>query len=515
MPDILFIVDAAMKLLLGAAFFVLFTIQVYPMRERPLKTNFFPIAMLAGCIASAILLIETILWELNPIEENRTAFHLFALIFLQLYAYFWYLHYESNINFAVPKWGNVTFLSLITLNLMIASLYFVETSFEILPASSEFWSFLGVSGDQGRIVTIIGQLTIFTWVPICGVVLNRVYRNNLVELKKITPAEFLSIMIQLIAATMVLLGNLLVALRIDDDVVSSLLIIPGILLLFIGVLSLNLSYLLFKPPHIQSPPIPPIQPSPIRPDHYEKLLSAFADKKGKLKAQIEEYASAPVTDLMPKKLPSTALFILIHILNSEGSSSYAKSIEADLGLGKSTVSYNLSLLEEESLVERKTELLGDDHRLKAITISKKGFEYLFTFYLKLEPHFKPSEKVSKRFMKKYVEGLFDEAVNILFDTFPPAEKPAHRETMGEIGQRVGISTRPTRKLSTGEIVFLPHHIQPTAIAIVTLLEGTVEEVAEESNIDPDRTLKNLNALRERGYLGVKVKGGKTIYTCQS
>ncbi|MFX0117459.1 MAG: hypothetical protein ACFFB3_23130 [Candidatus Hodarchaeota archaeon] len=505
MPNIVFIIDVAMKLLLAAVFFVLLVIQVYQMREKPLKINFFPIAILMGCIAFAILLIETILWELNPIKENRTAFHIFALILLQLYAYFWYLHYESNINFAVPKWGNVTFLSLITLNLLIASLYFIENSYGILPAFSELWSFLGVSDDQGRIVTVLGQLTIFTWAPVCAVVLNRIYHNDLVELKKIAPAEFLSITIQLIAATMVLLGNLLVTLKIDDDVISSLLIISGILLAFIGVLSLNLSYLLLKPPHIQSLSIQHIQSPLNQHDHYEKLLSDFADKKRELETQIEDYGSGPVTELMPKKLPSTALFILIHILNSEGSSSYAKSIEADLGLGKSTVSYNLSLLEEESLVERKTELLGDDHRLKAITISKKGFEYLFTFYLKLEPHFKPSEKVSKRFMKKYVEGLFDEAVNILFDTdvYPPAEAPGH------------ISTRPTNKLTPGEIVFLPHHIQPTAIAIVALLEATVEEIAEQSGIDPNQTRKNLNALRERGYLGVKVKGGKTTYTCQS
>ena len=46
-------------------------------------------------------------------------------------------------------------------------------------------------------------------------------------------------------------------------------------------------------------------------------------------------------------------------------------------------------------------------------------------------------------------------------------------------------------------------------------KAMVEEIAEQSSIDPDRTRKNLNALRERGYLGVKVKGGKTIYTCQS
>ncbi|MHA2232691.1 MAG: MarR family transcriptional regulator [Candidatus Hodarchaeales archaeon] len=68
--------------------------------------------------------------------------------------------------------------------------------------------------------------------------------------------------------------------------------------------------------------------------------------------------------------------------------SYAKSIETTLNLNKSTVSYNLSLLEKENLVERRSEHLEEDQRLKAIVLASGGLDYLYAVFMQLERFFK-------------------------------------------------------------------------------------------------------------------------------
>ncbi|MHA2233094.1 MAG: hypothetical protein ACXAB4_11480 [Candidatus Hodarchaeales archaeon] len=506
MPNIFFFMDATIKLVLVAVFFILFAHQIYQLKDKPLETRFFAIALLTGSLGAVILLIDTVLWEFNSHEETRIIFQIFALMFLQLFACFLFLHYDSVIDVTIPRWRQSMFFSLVILNSVLAGLYFLESSFGVLSFLPDVWSFLGVSGNQGRIVIVISQITFLTWVPVLGLVLSIMLRNNLVELKKIDAIELIAIVIQFLAATFLVVGELFMTLEMEEESLDSPVIAAGIAVFSIGVIILFLNYLLLKPVHIQSPSI--------QHEHYQKLQVAFMEKKETLRSQIEEFTVVPVAELMPKKLPSTALFILIHILDSESSTSYAKSIEAELGLGKSTVSYNLNLLEHESLIKRKIQLLEDDHRLKAIEISTKGFEYLFNVYLKLDQHFTPSERMSTEFMKKYVEGLLDEAINVLIDTYSPA-KTSNGEASAETRETAGISTLPTRKLSTGEIFALPHYMHPTALEMIRLLKGTVEEIAEASGLDVNRTRKNLNALREKGFLGVQLKGGKTTYIYRS
>ncbi len=69
------------------------------------------------------------------------------------------------------------------------------------------------------------------------------------------------------------------------------------------------------------------------------------------------------------------------------------------------------------------------------------------------------------------------------------------------------------KLSTGEIFNLPHHLQTTALAMVLLQEGTVNEITQESDNTLDVTQKNLATLYEMGFIGVKQKNGNTINFC--
>ena len=116
-----------------------------------------------------------------------------------------------------------------------------------------------------------------------------------------------------------------------------------------------------------------------------------------------------------------------------------------------------------------------------------------------------------RFMKEYGEVLLEQI-------YRPALFLPFKKTIHEIIQTVMVTDdskliTPAKKLSTGEIFGLPHHLQATALAMVSLQEGTVEEIAKESGNTPDVTKKNLVALNERGLIGIKQKNDKTMYFC--
>ncbi|MHA2497425.1 MAG: MarR family transcriptional regulator [Candidatus Hodarchaeales archaeon] len=380
MPDILFFIDLGIKILLLTVFFNLFIIQLYQMKNRPMQSKFFTISMLMGTIGFVILVIDTILWEVNPIKENRIAFHVIIFVLLQVYAYFWYLHYEAIISVAIPKIRNFPLLFLAALSIIITVLYFIGVNLGLSRPLSDLWSYLGISTHPGRVVTIVSHIAFLVWVSVCTIALYIIITSNLIELRKISTFELISIAIQLITTSFLLLEDLFITFSVYDRDMSNMLITIGLLVLFLGLLSLLLNYLLFDPPHVQSPSI--------QLEYYEKLQNIFSGQAAGTNNERSDSISASAPALAPKKLPSTALFILIHILNSNNSTSYARAIEENLNLSKSTVSYNLNLLENEYLIERKMENLQEDQRFKVVILRNKGMEYLLSVYLQLEKHFK-------------------------------------------------------------------------------------------------------------------------------
>ncbi len=485
MPDLFFFIELAVKSVYLTAFFLLFAIQLQQIQKKAISTRFFLFAMLMGSIAFGILLFDTILWEIDPSDENRANLIIFVIIFLQLFTILWYWHYESMINVILPKTRGLAPLSLVILNLGILGLHLLESDFDA--------------------VALATQLGFLTWIPICSIIIAIIIRNDLIELKRIPTIELVAIGIQLGSAAVLLAEDLFFALGLYDKDLSSLLTLLGLLVFFAGLLLLLINYLFLNPPHVQLPSL--------QHEYFIKMRTAFTDQKGKIGAQIDDFISTSVTELVPKKLPSTAIFILIQILNSEDFTSYAKSVEENINLSKSTVSYNLALLEKEGLIERKTINLQDDQRVKAVTICDKGFDYLFSFYLQLEGHFQPTQPLGIHFMKEYVEGLVDDALNVVLDSFSSSPKTRQDGLSPERLSEEVLSLKPTKILSPKEILYLPHQFKATALAVVTLQEGTLEEIAAESGIDQDRTQKHLARLREMGYVGVKMSAGKPTYYC--
>ncbi|MFX0116105.1 MAG: hypothetical protein ACFFB3_16260 [Candidatus Hodarchaeota archaeon] len=166
------------------------------------------------------------------------------------------------------------------------------------------------------------------------------------------------------------------------------------------------------------------------------------------------------------------------------------------------------------------EITHDQSEMKSIEI--EGLSYhirSFGFYrivLVTDVLKTPEEMIQKlgmRFMKEFGEVLVDEVLNVPLETFSPFKKTIYEIVTSETDTDDLKSIKPTKMLTTDEIFGLPHHLQPTALAMVSLQEGTIEEIVIESGVGQDDTTKNLEGLREMGFIGVKIREGKTTFFC--
>jgi len=79
--------------------------------------------------------------------------------------------------------------------------------------------------------------------------------------------------------------------------------------------------------------------------------------------------------------------ILMHLLDFLDRGTYANVIEIDLEIKKSTLSYNLTLLEERGLIQVSNPKLEADQRLKVISITNGGIDVLYCIYTRLDRYF--------------------------------------------------------------------------------------------------------------------------------
>lgn len=121
------------------------------------------------------------------------------------------------------------------------------------------------------------------------------------------------------------------------------------------------------------------------------------------------------------------------------------------------------------------------------------------------------QSLGLRFIKQYGEQLMQHNVNLrIFENF--------KDTIKEILEQDLVtdfskSLKPAKRLTTGEVFSLPNHLHSTALAIISLESATIAEIAEESGDTIHLTGKNLEILREKGYIGTKQENGKTTYFC--
>jgi hypothetical protein len=116
-----------------------------------------------------------------------------------------------------------------------------------------------------------------------------------------------------------------------------------------------------------------------------------------------------------------------------------------------------------------------------------------------------------RFINEYGDVLTQSEFNSgIFSPFKSTIQDIMKQLVGYDESK---SIIPSKRLNTGEIFALPHHLQATALALVTLEEGTVTDIALESGEETDIIEQNLATLKEKGFIGTKKQKKKTVYFC--
>ncbi|MFW9995981.1 MAG: hypothetical protein ACFFD4_28330 [Candidatus Odinarchaeota archaeon] len=118
-----------------------------------------------------------------------------------------------------------------------------------------------------------------------------------------------------------------------------------------------------------------------------------------------------------------------------------------------------------------------------------------------------------RFMKEFGEKLIEAGGRINLREFSPFKKIIHEIIQPGTVSDESKSIKPSKILSTGEIFSLPHHLQSTALAMISIEEGSIEEIARESKNSNEDAEKYVIELKNMGYVGKKDSQGKTIYFC--
>lgn len=97
--------------------------------------------------------------------------------------------------------------------------------------------------------------------------------------------------------------------------------------------------------------------------------------------------SCPLSEEDLYNLRALNLEILIYLLNYYKIGTYTSSLKIDFKLGRSTLFYNLRILEERGLIMRSAPPLNEDQRMNIVCITQKGMIFLYQLYLKLDAFF--------------------------------------------------------------------------------------------------------------------------------
>ena len=162
------------------------------------------------------------------------------------------------------------------------------------------------------------------------------------------------------------------------------------------------------------------------------------------------------------------------------------------------------------------ETLGDEMK----TIHVEGLAYhirCFGFYtvaLVTDLTKEPSDLIQElglRFMRMYGEDLLSGSSRV--DKFYPF-KDTIKEIIGKSFDE-SASIKPSKMLNTKEIFELTSDLKPVALAMISLGEGTITDIANECNIKKDDAKKFLFELQNMGYIGTKKKDNNLIYFCST
>ncbi len=118
-----------------------------------------------------------------------------------------------------------------------------------------------------------------------------------------------------------------------------------------------------------------------------------------------------------------------------------------------------------------------------------------------------------RFMRQFGEKMIDDSLDVsIFDPFKEVIREVI-ESSPDASIDIRGSINPSKKLSTSEIFSLPHHLHSTALALLTIQEGTLEDVANEVEKPKEVIKTHLNELQTLGFVGMRHLEDRKLFFC--
>ena len=255
-----------------------------------------------------------------------------------------------------------------------------------------FWSTIGLDNGQGRFVTIT-SFNAFLSGWIFFYITYIIIKHDLIELNKVRNYELISIVTLGFSNVVLFFNNIFITYGFYSYDSATLIVNVSLLVLFFSLIFLLIDFLLLNPSHIQSPSLY---------KDIAKLITTIDDPSFKLtgyedpspyRSDSSRTNDTIETFNIPQKLSGTCIIILIFLMkNANLKNLLAKDLEANLNLNKSTVSYNLKILENNNFISRNTPIESKvkdniskdevdlDQRQKRISINQNGIRFLVQLY---------------------------------------------------------------------------------------------------------------------------------------
>ena len=409
MIDTLSIIGLVLSILIVACFFLLIIIQINSYSNNKVENLSFILALIAGLIAISTYIFDLIIWVNNSCNINttnqciltRSDLNGLLFFFFTISFYFWFKHYQKIILFNSKKYSlhfdflkrfnfisnaqysisfiDILFFSGIFLNTIIFLGYF----FGFGKIFDLFWQLVALPNPTGRFVTFLSLVATLSG----GIFLYITYiiiKNNLIELGKVTIFELFSMTVLGFTSVILLINDVLITYNVYGNDLNNLIVNIGLFTIFISLIILLVDYILLQPTHIQSPSLYKDIAELIKTIKIEgTVIPKSENELPKLSPPSQDITQLEI----PQKLNGTGIIILIYLMKNEKAKNLlAKDLESNLNLNKSTISYNLKILETNSFISRKSpieiSISGTsseddlDQRQKRILINENGKKFL-------------------------------------------------------------------------------------------------------------------------------------------
>lgn len=402
--DPISIISLVLSILIVGCFFLLLIMQINKFSNQKVENPFFIVAIIAGSIAIISYIFDTILWISKPDVTTRINLQSYTFFFFTISFYAWYKHYQK-ILLVLPSSENLnynnilkkfrlrtnlmnsisTFDILIFIGLAVDVLYYVFYILGINLMFGFFWDLLHLNNTDGRMVTIFSHIAFlsgFIFFYVAYIIIS----NNLIELNKVLIYELFAIIILGFSNLFLFFNDIFVTFSLYSYDIGNLIVSIGLLTFFISLIMLLSNFIILNPSHIQNPSILKDIAHLINKIEDPVFTKQILNSDDGLHS-IESNQQKIINNLqIPQKLNGTCIIILIYLMkNNNHTTLLAKDLEIDLNLNKSTISYNLKILERNDFIIRNSPISKNllqyqddnlDQRQKYISISDNGKKFL-------------------------------------------------------------------------------------------------------------------------------------------